>query len=280
MGSKFFSWNGYTFAEQFASSKKIRFWVAFAGLVFLLLLGFKACSHHGADIPLYVIGEDINWTNINLMGKERSISAFSSDLMKEIALEEGARFRISLVQNAEILEKLESQDLDGILTALEPNVIYRNRFIFSEPYFLLGNVLVLPIEAKLSGFNEKAKKIIGVNPTDTSILQLENRSQFELKMYDNILKALSDVEQRRIDGAIFLALPAYIYTRTFYDKKLRVATTPLTNEGLRLMVLKGQKGEELIKLFNEGLATSKKNGKYDQLIKNWGLVNPEKIDLL
>lgn len=280
MGSKFFSWNGYTFAEQFASSKKIRFWVALAGLAFLLLLGFKACSHRGTDIPLYVIGEDINWTNINLMGKERSISAFSSDLMKEIALEEGARFRISLVQNAEILEKLESQELDGILTALEPNVIYRNRFIFSEPYFLLGNVLVLPIEAQLSGFNEKAKKIIGVNPTDTSILQLENRSQFELKMYDNILKALSDVEQRRIDGAIFLALPAYIYTRTFYDKKLRVATTPLTNEGLRLMALKSQKGEELIKLFNEGLAASKKNGKYDHLIKNWGLVNPEKIDLL
>ena len=54
-------------------------------------------------------------------------------------------------------------------------------------------------------------------------------------------------------------------------------TPPLTQEGLRLVTLKNEKGQQLIDAYNEGLDRLKEAGTYDKLLEKWGLINPEKF---
>jgi polar amino acid transport system substrate-binding protein len=152
--------------------------------------------------------------------------------------------------------------------------------LLSEPFLLLGPVLVISTQDSLQELNEARRKIIGIDATSQSImtLSLDKDPSIQLRLYDNALQALADLDNHRIDGVVLHSLPAYIYTQTFYSGRLKVATTTLNDEGIRLMTLKNANGQALIQLFNHGLNTLRENGTYDQLLNDWGLVNPYKIE--
>lgn len=268
-----------SFLVFLSSSKNIAALASVAALLALFLLLFKWCGREATELPLYHITQESAWSGVSLMGKERSVSAFSGDLLKAVAEQQKVRFRVNTVPSRrELLTLLDEQEVDGVLTALEPSFANKQKYLFSDPYLRLGDVLILRASLPLRGFNDQTTKLIGVHVSDLAILGLESQGNFEFRVYDNILRALSDLEQSKIDGAIFSAMPAYLYTRGFYDRQLKIATTPLTQEGLRLVTLKGHKGEKIIQLFNDGLKSIKADGSYDRMIDQWGLVNPERLD--
>ena len=55
-----------------------------------------------------------------------------------------------------------------------------------------------------------------------------------------------------------------------YYGKIKIATPPLNNAGLRLVTLQGEH-KDLIDTFNRGLTKLRQNGVYDKLLKKWEL---------
>lgn len=247
-------------------------------LVAILILLIKSCSIDSQAKIDYYIGQDSLWPGLELMGKERNVMAFNSDLLTTIAKKENLHLHLINGSSAELFSSLEQGSLQGVITNLKSDYSNEGRLIFSEPYFLLGPVLIIPSTAPLEGFNEKAKKIIAVPSRTPNILNLEADPSIQIKLYDDMLRALADLSDHNIDGAIFPALPAHVYTKTFYSKELKIATLPLNDDGLRLAALKNETGEFLIKHFNKGLAEIKQNGTYQQLVEQWDLVNIEVIE--
>jgi polar amino acid transport system substrate-binding protein len=246
------------------------------GLIFVFIVMFfliRGCSDHPSSHHLYHIGQDERWINLNLMGKERNLSAFNTDLLSKIAKLENIYIQLnSITSDDSLITKLENGDLQGVISTLQPNGINQNNFVFSDPYFLIGPVLVISSAAPLTGWNERARKIVGVQSNSPALLNLEKDPTIQIKLYDNILRALADLDDNRIDGVVFPVIPTYIYTNTFYEGRLKIATPPLTNAGLRLIALKNERGEQLIKSFNQGLKTLKEDGFYDHLLNQWELM--------
>ena len=244
----------------------------------LLLILFKS-SGSSAVSTTYRIAYDTYWEKINLMGKQRNVSAFSQDILDALGREERQRINLIPVSTSEALyQGLHNREFDGILTSLTPTMINQTTMTFSKPYFKLGSVLVTRTGPSLAGTNELSRKIVGVQANTPSVLELEKDPSIQIKLYDDILTALNDLDNHAIDGALFPALPAYVYTTTFYAGKLKIATTPLTEEGLRLVTLNTPAGKELVNSFNEGLHTIKKKEVYSQLLHKWGLVNTEDLN--
>lgn len=76
---------------------------------------------------------------------------------------------------------------------------------------------------------------------------------------------------------ILNVIPAHEYTKNgIYLNQLKIASKPLTNEGLRLIAKNNSESKKLLEQFNEGLKALKKNGTYNQLLLKWGLFDPEK----
>ncbi len=245
------------------------------GLTFLFLL--RSCHSYSSDQKEYYIGQDSRWRQIGLMGKERNLAAFNNDVLATIAKRGKFGIRIVITPTTDLLPDLERGKLQGILTTLEPSYLTENRLVFSEPYFLTGPVLIIPSTAPIEGWNEMGKKIVGIQANSHVLLNLEQDPSIQIKLYDDILKALADLSARKIDGAIFPAIPAYTYVTTFYKNELKIATLPLTNEGIRLAALKNENGQWLIQQFNEGLNELKQNRNYHKMLEQWGLIDVEQI---
>jgi polar amino acid transport system substrate-binding protein len=259
-------------SHLFASQRVGNFLLVFLiGMAFFWLAG---CSSGDSNPELH-IGQDSRWPTVNLMGKEPNFNAFNADLLAAIAKQEKLRLHLVSVSAPELLPELEQGRLKGILTNLKSDYTNQNRLLFSDLYFSTGPVLITSLIPARQGRNEMAKKIIGVQSHPPINLELEKDPTIQIKIYDDILKALGDLRAGSIDGAIFAALPAHIYTRTFYRGELKVITGPLNDEGIRFVTLNNEEGQKLIKQFNAGLETLKKNGTYDKLIDRWGLINAE-----
>lgn len=254
-----------------AVSKKYRFIIlgVLLGLCFFYLT--KSCTLMNTTEESYHIGQDNRWRDLNLMGNEKNFSAFSNELLIAIAREE--HFNVNLTTLSDPIIELEQGNLQGILTSLQPNYLNENRFLFSEPYFLYGPVLIIPSTDPVDGWNEKRKKILAIPVNSPHLLNLEKDPTVQVKLYQDPLLALSDLSERRIDGAIFPAIQAHTYITTFYKHELKIVSLPLTSDGVRLAALNNAKGQSLIKSFNNGFEAVKENGTYHTLLERWGLID-------
>ena len=246
-------------------------------IVIILLFLFRSCgvfSPHQHKV--YLIGQDAQWYPLNLMKKEKNMTAFSDDLMLTIGKAEGLRFRLISISGEHLQDKLESEDLDAILTSMLPSPQDRETFLFSDIYFHLGTVLVVPINSVIDTWEEMGGKIIGIQTGSLLPIEAKKYPAIQLRSYDTVVQALAEVENGIIDGALLPALPAYIYVKSFYPTTLKVATAPLTNEGLRLVALNNAEGKDLIDLFNKGLTVVRENGAYSSLIEQWSLIQTDK----
>lgn len=246
---------------------------AILGLCFFYLFRILTISSDGK--VTYIIGQETMLASLSLMGKEKNISAFNEELLTAIANEES--FHVKIFPSPHPIEDLENGTIQGILTAIQTSYLYENQFNFSHPFFLTGPVLIIPSTEFSSLWNERRKKIVAIQPNSPLLRSLEQDPSMQIKFYDDILPALADLRAKKIDGAIFPAIPAYTYAEIFYKNEIKIATDPLTDEGLRLVTLKNKEGNELMEKFNEGLLKLKKNGTYNNIMKHWDLVNIEEI---
>ena len=245
-------------------------------VVFIFLL--RACSFSEDSKRTYSIGRDNRRYWVNLMGKERSVGAFSDELLSNIGKEEHLTFNIYAVPFEEALISLKTEHVDGVLSSLQPEKISAD-YLYSDSYFLLGPVLVIQNDNELNKVMGEKRKVIGISSHAATALEMtKDTSSVQLQLYDDDLHALAELKENQIDGVILPALAAYTYVKTFYPKQLKIVTTPLTTEGLRLIALKNDNGKTLIDHFNKGLKVLKEKGTYDKLIASWGLVNAEKLE--
>jgi len=235
---------------------------------------FVGCSIDDSNQDRYIIGQDPRWRELNLHGKERSLVAFNNELLAAIAKKED--FRVTLISTYHLIDELQEGKSQGILTTLKPSYL-NEHLAFSDPYFLTGPVLILPITPNQFQRKKEGKKIIAM-PVNSPLLRgFQDDPSTQLKFYKDILSALNDLKNGEIDGALFPAIPAYIYTETFYSRELKIATTPLTDDGIRLVTLKNEVGKKLIEKFNQGLEALKEDGSYHTALQNWGFTDVEQI---
>lgn len=279
MSSKIKEWVEYI--RQ--SKKRFRFTIGSFLLIVLILIGLvRSCTSGEKKIvkSSYKIYRDPNAAPLLLMGKERNMRAFSDELILAIANKANLKVSINAENYKNLFEGLDAGKYDAIVSLLTPNVINQSRYYFSDPFYLLGPVLIVRQDSKANSLAQMEGKIVGISAGSTSAYNVDNYPSILIIPYDNVTMALDDLTNNKIDGLIMEAWPANVYTHGFYGTKLRVASSPLTKEGLRLVTLRKQEYAYLIESFNEGLIDLKKDGEYDKLLEKWSLFNTDPFPVL
>jgi len=226
------------------------------------------------------IGIDETWYPLKLHDKEKYVSAFSEDLLQKIAAQQHFSVQIVQIGSENHLADLDNGEYEGILSSLILQQENIEKYISSNPYYLLGPVLVVSNSSGIKSLNDLKGKTIGLINRSEPIEALEKHSsiRFVYYSYNDRSKLIDDVSNKVIDGMVLDVIPAYEYTRDgIYRDQLKIASKPLTNEGLRLIAKNNPESKKLIEHFNEGLKAMKKNDIYSQLLLKWELVDPEKL---
>lgn len=257
-----------------------RFWLLplLAGLILLLL--FKACSSkHPVKKSIYYIGRENAW-QIELLGRERSLIAFTNDLMATIGLENQIRFEWVETNPSYLLRGLDNSSYDFILTSIRPNVVNQERYDFSELLFDLGPVLVVREDSQISSLKELKGQPIGVPygfSSNFNAVRTPGVNLYEMSFvyYNDINHALESLINDSIDGVIMKSIPAYALIQGLYAGKLKIVTAPFNDEGLRIASLKSSSLEDVINMINDSIDKMRKDGTYKALIMKWNLIDPQ-----
>lgn len=242
-------------------------------VVIALAITLRSCTK-----PLfgtvYRIARDIDIQTYQYLDKEKNILGFTDELLVAIAKDNEIEIQFFNALSTNLYEGLNLGFYDAIVSNTRPTSILRENFVFSDPFFLLGPVLIVPANSSVTSLQQMEGKVVGIESGASVVFDIETYPSIVIVPYENVFGALDTLTAGKIDGVIMGALSAHIYIPNLYPSKLKIATKPLTKEGIRLVAKKGAEGEEFIEVFNKGLSQYQENGQYEKLITHWGLFTP------
>lgn len=216
---------------------------------------------------LYRVAQDSSWDRTPLAKIARNFQAFTGDLLTVIATEEKIQIQQMFMVSEKLEEGLRDKHYEAIFTTLMPNDRNRVSFDFSDSFYDLGPVLVTRIDSKINGLNDLSSSKLGIARDTPGYITLVQSSQINIISYDSAFEMVNDLMIGELDAVMMEGMVASNLVRGIHRKELRIASRTLSDEGVRLVVLKGQ-NQRLFKAFNEGL-NRLQGDKYDELIRKW-----------
>ncbi len=224
----------------------------------------------GAKEKTYRIGIDPSFYGAPLAGKKAKVYAFSTELLRAISCEEGLFFESVTLSWDHLIYGLKNDQYDAMLSSMTPRIHLMRTYNFSEPFLYIGPVLVVKRDRKVSSVKDLQGKELGVASRNQEALLVEKYPGSNVHYYNSIPEALEKIVTGQIDGILMDHLQATSYARNLYLEKIKIATPPLNDFGLRLVTLHGTE-KELLEAFNRGLGKLRANGTYEKLLKKWEL---------
>jgi polar amino acid transport system substrate-binding protein len=247
--------------------------VFFIAIIWLLM---RACSGGPfLEKKTLQIGRDSTWYPLDLRRKEKAVVGFSNDLMDAIGKDQGFKAIVFEVGANALLDGLDIGNYDAVFSSYPPNPMNKKKYAFSEPFYLIGPVLAVRDNSTIKSVKDMSGRILGIESGALQVFNILEPSDVIIIPYPTSAKALEDLDASVIDGVLLDALKAYIWTEGFYAGRLKVATAPLTDKGIRLITLNTPEHVKWIEQFNEGLKNVKNDGIYDKLIEKWDLIDTE-----
>lgn len=243
-------------------------------LVLLVFLGiWRACVTREKQHHTYQVARSSNLAPLKFEGKEPNVLAFEGDVFSYVAHEEEMLIRLTTLNETNLFPFLDKGTYDGILVPIDPTPIMHERYYISSAIFYGGPVLIVRENSNVSSLKELQGRGIAIEAGSPLIFKL-SQDNLLLVSYQNMIAALEDLNRGVIDGVILEANLAYTYTSGFYKDRLKVATAPLTDLGLRLVTDNTAHGKYLVEKFDAAFKKLVETGEYGKLIDKWDLVEP------
>jgi ABC-type amino acid transport substrate-binding protein len=263
----------------FSLNKKLVRNIGMALLTLFVLIGVARACFFSSSHPksqYYIIARTINWRAHHFFGKEANLQAFAEEVISAAARESHLKIQMSPGHPSSLIEDLDDEKYDAVFTFMIPDSINKQEYVFSDPIYSLGSVLVVRDElTEVDSLDDMEGKIVGIATGTSSIFNLERYPNIIIVTYDNINRALSDVAQDKIDGVILDFWNAHVNAHGPYAGRVRVATLPFTHEAIRLLSLDDKEHQEFIHSLNDGMERIKASGLYKELLQKWGLFDAE-----
>lgn len=245
--------------------------IAMLSAVFgLFMLGvFSQPQIQAASEKTYTIDTDVTFPPFVYANTENKYVGIDLDLLRAIAKEEGFKVKIRPVGFNAAVQSVSAGQADGMITGMSITEERKQKFDFSDPYYSAGIVIAVKDGSGIKNLSElKGKKVAvktGTAGADYAN-SIKDKYGFEIVTFDDSDGVYNDV----INGnsAACFEDSAVMYYAIKNGLDLKVVTKPANTTETGFAVKKGQ-NQELLKMFNEGLAKLKANGEYDKIIKKY-----------
>ncbi|MBN4066501.1 transporter substrate-binding domain-containing protein [Simkania negevensis] len=227
-----------------------------------------SCSKQ--DAGNNVVGIDPSWRPLDIGKNAVNVYGFTIEAINTIERAEHLTLPIITTAPAFLEKGLKQGRYTAILSAMLINQVVKDQYDYSLPLLLVGPVLVVPHNAPISKLREMAGKKVATITESNSFTLLEKHPHILINLYSTITDALAQVANGKVDGALIPALTAYDYCNNIYHGVLKVATPPLSQQGIRLFALKDQ-NKQLIDSFDNAIRSLQKKGTFDTLMAKWGI---------
>ncbi len=268
---------GRTIGDRFSDLIAPLYMKIILSLISIFLLGwfaFSLCSspHQKLAKVHYVIGIDPTWYPLDLKSKERNMTAFAEILLKEIGRMEDIKISIRQLSTNRLFPEFEKKHVDGVISVLLPPLFANESpYIVSAPFYRLGLVLVVGAKKPVESLNEMKDRVVGLVGNARTELNINLYPDVNFSGYSEASQAIVDLSNKRIDGVIMDSLDAKSYSQGFYAGKISIVKTPLSIEGISLILHNTEDSKKFLSLFDSKLEELRSNGEFARMLNVWQL---------
>ncbi len=243
-----------------------------AGFILAIVVGLLLVK--GGEVILkptvYTAARDPSWPGLRIHTYDVSLTVMGDELLQRIGEMKGFQIKPVATNSRQLWEGLRNGSWDIIYTTVTPTEQLQKLYTFSDPYYLIGPVLIVRFSSTFQSIDDLKNGRIGIARDNPGFYGLVANRGILINPFDDVAKAVEAVLDGRIDGVIAPMDQARLYSAGAYRDRLKVAGAPLNNEGFRIAVLKNGH-EDLIADFNEGLQEHIRSSDFRGLLQKWGV---------
>lgn len=220
----------------------------------------------------YVIYSDIDFAPFEYYNEDaKEYVGVDMDLLRAIAEDQGFKYELKNTEFNDAMSAVQDGSAHGMIAGMTITEKRKATFDFSDGYFENGSVLVVKKDSSISSLEDLKDQIVAVKKGTTSATYVENiRDQYNLTVsYFTESSAMYSAVEKGSAAACFEDNVAIGWAIKTDNLDLKVASEVL-NPGYYAFAVKKGQNKELIDLFNAGLKNIKANGKYDEILANYG----------
>jgi len=201
---------------------------------------------------------------------------FDVDLAKEICKRLDLKYEIVSTAWDGIIPNLKAKKYDAIMSAMTITEDRKKEMTPTDPYIISDQSIATMKDSTIKKPEDLKGKKVGVQVDTTGQLEAEKilgKKYANLKKYDDILTAFSDLAAGRIDAIVNdKPVSAYVIEKTYADKMV-LAYTIKTDEGYGIWFRTDDTA--LRDAVNKAIEEIKADGTYNTIYKKWFGMEPE-----
>jgi len=232
----------------------------------------------GADSPeKYVFASETSFAPFEYVdSKTGDTTGFDIELVEALAEVIGVEIEVRNMNFDGIVGAIESRNVDGAISAMTISEKRAKSVDFSTTYYRSDqSVAVRADNEEITSFDDLADKKMGCQLGTTGEMlarEVSNDPDKNVVGYDMINDAFMSLNNKSVDAVVNDFPVNYYYIQQGNDN-VKIVDVVETEEYYGMAF---PKGSELVERVNEGLATLKDNGKYDEIYEKWfGEAPPE-----
>jgi len=239
----------------------------------LFLLQGCSCGCNSKKLADYKVALDPEFFPVNFKNKEPYVLGYTEELLLEFCKISNISLDLISTNWDSLFLDLKKGNYNGVISSFPPYDFNKAKYDFSESYFDFGPILIVPKNSTKENLLEFNGKIIGVLDGSSAVNSIQKVPDVLIRSYPSNLEIFTRLSAGDIDAGAIDKIDAISYIGEFKDT-LKIIGNPLTDEGLRLIVMKDQ-NPSLLRDFNKALIKLKKDSKYTALLEKWDLNIPE-----
>lgn len=203
----------------------------------------------------------------SLDAPRRTIVGFDIDLMNAVAKKGGFEVKIVGTRYGELLRGLATCEYAAGISAIPISEDLQGQMLFSEPYFVNGQVVVVKKgNISITGSESLGGASVGVQKNTNSALVAGGMQGLQLTAYPTADFAFQDLAEGLIDAVVADKLLALSYV-SVKPNNIQIVGDEFAADRYGIAVCSQQ--ADLLKKINAGLAKVKADGTLEKLEAKW-----------
>ncbi|WP_430784663.1 transporter substrate-binding domain-containing protein [Virgibacillus flavescens] len=229
----------------------------------------NASGGEGED-KVYKVGIDTTYPPFEFQEGDE-YKGIDVDLIRAIAEDQDFEIKLEPMDFSGIIPAMQAGELDIAIAGMSITDKRKETVDFSEPYFEAGlSLVVAEGNSEITSLEDLKGKTVAVKKGTTGAnFALENKDKYgyEIVQVNDSTSMFQEVANGTAD-ALIEDYPVISYAIAESDLKLQVVGDRLNGDNYGIAVLKGE-NDELLKKINDGLASLKESGKYDEILNTY-----------
>ncbi len=203
----------------------------------------------------------------SLDAPKRQIVGFDVDLVNAVAKRAGFKVQIAATRYGDLLAGVANCQYTMGISAIPITDELKAQMLFSEPYFVSGQVVVVKKgNLTITGRDSLKGMTVGAQRGTNSAYEINQMAEVQAVVYPAAEFAFQDLAEGMIDAVVADKLLALSYVDV-KPNNLKLAGEPFATESYGMAVCKYR--SDLVEKINAALEQVKKDGTLEKLEKKW-----------